>query len=118
MLTAIAHNHDFGIDTMLVPGPPVRIHARIGGHRNGSRGKEGTRKRSAGRTRGGDKRRGGRERERRKKGRREKGTEEREYRDQERRADGAAGNHKDAIHHVEYPSHICHSASLPCPSTD
>lgn len=44
MLTAIAHNHDFGIDTVLIPGPPVRIHARIGGHRNGSRGKEGTRK--------------------------------------------------------------------------
>lgn len=48
---------------MLVPGPPVRIHARIGGHRNGSRGKEGTRKRSAGRTRGGIKG-GGRERRR------------------------------------------------------
>jgi hypothetical protein len=43
-LTAITHNYDFGIDTVLVPGPPVRIHARIGGHRNGSRGKEGTRK--------------------------------------------------------------------------
>jgi hypothetical protein len=46
--TAIAHDHDFGIDTELVPGPPVRIHARIGGHRSGSRGKEGTRKSSAG----------------------------------------------------------------------
>ena len=74
-LTTVAHNHDFGIDTVLVPGPPVRIHARIGGHRNGSRGKEGTRKRSAGKMRGRDKRRGGRERERRRKGRREKGRE-------------------------------------------
>jgi hypothetical protein len=52
---------------VLVPGPPVRIHARIGGHRNGSRGKEGTRKRSAGRTRGGIKG-GERERERRRGG--------------------------------------------------
>lgn len=32
-LTAVAHDHDFGINTELVPGPPVRIHARIGGHR-------------------------------------------------------------------------------------
>ena len=81
-LTAIAHNHDFGIDTVLVPGPPVRIHARIGGHRNGSRGKEGTRKRSAGRTRGGIK---GGERERKRiKKREERG------RGAKRQADGAA----------------------------
>ena len=46
-LTAITHDHDFGIDTMLVSGRPVRIHARIGRHRSGSRGKEGTRKSSA-----------------------------------------------------------------------
>ena len=48
MLTAITHNHDFGIDTVLVPGTPVRIHARISGHGSDLRGKEGTRKRSAG----------------------------------------------------------------------
>jgi hypothetical protein len=55
-LTAIAHNHDFGIDTVLVPGTPVQIHARIGGHGSNSRGKERTRKRSAGITGEGDKR--------------------------------------------------------------
>ena len=30
MLTAIAHDHDFGIDTALVPRTPVWIHARHG----------------------------------------------------------------------------------------
>ena len=44
ILTAIAHNHDFGIDTVLVPGTPVWIHARISGHDSDLRGKEGTRK--------------------------------------------------------------------------
>jgi hypothetical protein len=68
VVTAIAHNHDFGIDTMLVPGPPIRIHARIGGHRSGSRGKEGTRKSSAGMIRG-----RGKGEERRKRGERDAG---------------------------------------------
>jgi hypothetical protein len=43
---------------VLVPGTPVEIHARIGGHGSDSRGKERTRKRSAGTTGEGDKRRG------------------------------------------------------------
>jgi len=100
MLTAIAHNHDFGIDTMLVPGPPVRIHARIGGHRNGSRGKEGTRKRSAERTRGGDKRRGGREREEEKE--RETGKGKRGSTASKREEPTARRETTDAIHHVEF----------------
>jgi len=54
-LTTIAHNHNFSIDTVFVPGPPVRIHARIGGHRSGSRGKEGTRKEKRWEDEGGDK---------------------------------------------------------------
>jgi len=46
-LTAITHNHDFGIDTVLVPGRPVRIQARIGRHCGSIRGNEGTRRSSA-----------------------------------------------------------------------
>jgi hypothetical protein len=32
-LTAITHDDNLGIDTMVIPRPPVRIHARIGRHR-------------------------------------------------------------------------------------
>ena len=79
MLTAIAHNHDFGIDTVLVPGTPVRIHARISGHGSDLRGKEGTRKRSAGGGGGGrgDKRKE-EEEEKEEKRKRSRGEEERE----------------------------------------
>ena len=73
MLTAIAHNHDFGIDTVLVPGTPVRIHARISGHGSDLRGKEGTRKRSAGMRRGGDKRKEEEEEKRKGAGERKRG---------------------------------------------
>ena len=69
MLTAIAHDHYFGINTVLIPGTPIWIHARISGHGSDLRGKEGMRKRSAGRREGGIK--GGR-REKRGKGGRER----------------------------------------------
>ena len=44
MLTAIVYNHNFGINTVLVPETPVWIHARISGHGGDLHGKEGTRK--------------------------------------------------------------------------
>jgi len=79
-LTAITHNHDFGIDTVLVPGRPVRIQARIGRHCGSIRGNEGTRRSSAekmgtkrkgeGREgRGGEERRGGEAGQERRRGR-------------------------------------------------
>ena len=92
-LTAIAHYHDFGIDTVLVPGPPVRIHARISGHGSDLRGKEGTRKRSAGtRGEGGLKegRGGGGGEERRRRGKGSRGEEERERLARRNQAKGAA----------------------------
>ena len=107
MLTAIAHNHDFGIDTVLVPGTPVRIHARISGHGSDLRGKEGTRKRSAGgRGRGGGIK--GRRRRRRKR-RRGKGAGERK-RGRLARRNQSQGRGEDAIHHVG--CQICGSAFL------
>jgi hypothetical protein len=49
--TTVAHDHDFSVDTLLESGPPVGIHGGISGHRGGSRGNEGTRRRVAQRER-------------------------------------------------------------------
>lgn len=49
--TAVAHDHDFSVDTMLESGPPVGIHGGISGHRGGRGGNEGTRRKVAQRER-------------------------------------------------------------------
>ena len=54
MLTAIAHDHDFGIDTALVPRTPVWIHARHGSDLRGRSDAQEKRREKEG---GGDKRR-------------------------------------------------------------
>ena len=87
MLTAIDHNHDFGIDTVLVPGTPVWIHVRVSGHGSNLREKEGTREE------GGDKRR---EKEKKKKRKVSQGKEERDAKGALRvlrvRVEGVDGN--------------------------
>ncbi len=98
-LTTIAHNHDFGIDTMLVPGPPVRIHARIGGHRNGRVERRGRARKAQGGREGGEREEEEEEEEKEKEAERGKGT------GAKRQAEGAAT--RDAIHHVAV--HICGS---------